>query len=119
MATGHKPAGGLHSRQVRHTTAPKVEPRARAINPSAVNQLGNFVGDHVTHRGDSTGYRGEPLVRGSGYNNPVGPSSMALSGPGAGREVMKSGQQSQHGGVAGSRAPQGRDILGSFGPESK
>jgi len=117
--SGHRPGGGLHSKQTVHSRNPKVEPRARAINPSAVNQLGNFDGDHVTHRGDSTGYRGEPLVRGAGYNAPVGPTNMMPSGPGSGREVMRSGQQGQHGSVAGSRAPQGRDILGSFGPESK
>jgi hypothetical protein len=119
MSTGHKPAGGLHSRQVRHTSAPKVEPRSRAINPSGVNQLGNLVGDHVTHSGKSTGYRGEPLIRGTGYNAPVGPTNMMPSSPGSGREVMRSGQQGQHGSVAGNRSPQGRDILGSFGPESK
>jgi hypothetical protein len=116
MATnrgGHVPAGGLHSRQVRHTTAPKVEPRARAINPSAVNQLGNFIGDHATHSAKSTGYRGEPLVRGSGYNAPVGPTNMMPSGPGSGRKVYGSGSQSTYGSpAAGNPSPNAqRDAL--------
>jgi hypothetical protein len=109
---GHQPGGGPHSKVVKHTTAPKREPRARAINPGGVNMLGNMVGDHVTERGGKgTPYRGEELVRGPGYNAPVGPKNMMPSGPGSGRTVMKSGQQSQWGNVAGSRAPQGRDIL--------
>jgi hypothetical protein len=51
-----------------------------------------MMGDHVTNK-DSTGYRPGPLYGGRGYNNPVGPTNMALSGPGAGRTVMKSGSQ--------------------------
>jgi hypothetical protein len=118
MATGHKPGGGLHSRTVKHTTAPKVEPRARAINPSAVNQLGNFVGDHVTNR-DSTGYRGEPLVRGPGYNAPLGITDPVKAvGVGGGRTIYKTGYQDQHGRPAPGNPPaQGRDTLSEFGPD--
>ena len=36
----------------------------------------------------------------------------------AGRVVMGSGTQGQHGGVAGSVKPAGRDILNDFGPDS-
>jgi hypothetical protein len=109
MATGHKPGGGLHSRNVRHTTAPKVEPRARQIREPAVAQIGGNYGDHVT-RGDSSGWRPGPLYGGKGYNNPVGPTNMALSGPGAGREVMRSGGQGCHGEVAGTRPAPARRI---------
>ena len=59
-------------------------------------------------RGGSTGWRPGPLYGGKGYSNPVGPTNMALSGPGAGRQILKSGQQSQHGEVAGSPSPKGR-----------
>ena len=101
MATnrsGHRPAGGLHSRNVRHSTAPKVEPRSRAINPGGVNMLGNHVGDHITHsKGAGTGFRGEDLIRGPGYNNPVGPTSFSNIGPGKGRTVYASGTQCQTG----------------------
>ena len=109
---GHKPGGGLHSRVVRHSTAPKVEPRAHAKSPGGVSQYGAHVGDHATsHGGSATGYRGDPVNIGRGYQNPVGPTNMALSGPGAGREVMRSGGQGTHGSVAGSPRPQGRGIL--------
>jgi hypothetical protein len=125
MATnrsGHVAAGGPKSRNVKHTTAPKVEPRARGINPSGVAQLGALVGDHVTGRGGrSVGYRGEELVRGKGYATPVGVSDPVKAvGVGGGRTLHgQAGQQSQHGPVAGKVQPQGRDILSSFGPESK
>jgi hypothetical protein len=98
--SGTGSGGGYGSSNVRHTSNPKAEPRARAINPSATNLLGNHIGDHVTHSGKSTGYRGEQLIRGAGYNAPVGPANMMPSGPGSGREVMRSGQQGQHGSPA-------------------
>jgi hypothetical protein len=46
-------------------------------------------------------------------------AASTVCGPGGSRSVMPSGGQGQHGPVAGKPAPQGRDILGSFGPESK
>jgi hypothetical protein len=117
--SGTGSGGGYGSRPVRHVTAPKVEPRARGVNPSAVAQLGEHVGDKVTHVKGSTGYRGEPLVRGSGYSPPVGPTdNVAACGVGGGRTVMKSGSQQQYG-SGGAPEPAGRDILGAFGPESK
>jgi hypothetical protein len=73
-------------------------------------------GNHITSV-VNTNYRGEGLERGRGYNAPVGPTNLAQQGPGAGREVMKSGQQSQHGPVAGTNKPAGRDILSSYGPD--
>jgi hypothetical protein len=112
-----KPAG---QGPQRHTTAPKVEPRAYARNPGAAGQYGQSQGSHVT-RGEESRYRGEPdpTMR-RGYNNPVGPTSMALSGPGAGREVLRSGGQGTHGAVnAGNPRPvSDRHILSSYGPES-
>jgi hypothetical protein len=114
MATnrmGHKPGGGLHSRNVRHSTAPKVEPRANAINPSWVAQRGALVGNHATNTRGSTDYTGAERSLGRGYSNPVGPTNMALSGPGAGREVLRSGGQGCHGQPAGSRPAPGRGIL--------
>jgi hypothetical protein len=120
MATnrsGHRPGGGLHSRNVRHVTAPKVEPRAHARNPGAVGQYGQMQGTHITHDKESS-YRGEPDYVRRGYNAPVGPTNLALQGPGAGRNVMKSGQQAQYG-SGGPAKPSGRDILSEYGPESK
>jgi hypothetical protein len=41
--SGHRPAGGLHSRQVVHSKAPKVEPRARQVREQAVGQIGTMM----------------------------------------------------------------------------
>jgi hypothetical protein len=90
---------GIKSKNVSHRSAPKVEPSSRAVREQRVGQIGTMMGDHVTNR-DSTGYRPGPLYGGKGYNNPVGPTSMALSGPGAGREVLRSGGQGTHGAPA-------------------
>jgi hypothetical protein len=91
MAThrsGHRPAGGVHSKQVIHKPQPKVEPRAKAVSPAGVSHLGTsqFLGR-------------EPLYEGRGYNAPVGPTNTLVSGPGGGRTVMKSGSQGTHGSV--------------------
>jgi hypothetical protein len=122
MATnrsGHRPGGGIASRNVTHRNAPKAEPRPRAINPSAVNQLGNMLGDKVTHVKGSTGYRGESLVRGKGYSGPIEPTdNVAACGVGGGRDVHKTGSQQQYG-SGGAPKPAGREILGEYGPESK
>jgi hypothetical protein len=103
--------GGYRMNKHRDVRAPKVEPRAREMRPAGVAQLGQKQGSHSTHEGDSS-YRGERMRGGAGYNNPVGPTNMALQGPGAGKNaIMPSGSQSCHGPVAGTRRPQGRDIL--------
>jgi hypothetical protein len=85
---------GISSKNVRHSTAPKREPRTHAKHPGGVSQYGGAQGDHVTtHGGGQTGYRGDPVNIGPGYKNPVGPTNMALQGPGAGCNIMKSGGQ--------------------------
>jgi hypothetical protein len=90
MATqsGHRPAGGLHSKQTVHKPQPKVEPKPHSIDPKAVSQIGisTFLGR-------------DALRDGKGYATPVGPTSNMVSGPGGGREVMRSGSQGTHGPV--------------------
>jgi hypothetical protein len=109
--------GGIGMNKQVNSRAPKAEPRAHAVNPGGVSQLGNKVGSHVTNQGD-TGYRGENLIGKRGYEPPGMISDPVKAvGVGGGRTVMKSGQQAQHGPVAGTPRPQGRDILGAFGPE--
>jgi hypothetical protein len=112
----HKPGGGLHSKVVKHTSNPKSEPRANAKNPGGVSQFGQAQGNHITRAGQSN-YRGDPVDIGRGYQNPVGPTSMALSGPGSGRKIYGSGSQQQYG-SGGTATSAGREILSSFGPES-
>jgi hypothetical protein len=100
MATnrsGHQPGGGIASRTVRHTTAPKVEPRPHARNPAKVAQYGQLVGNHATNTRGATNYKGEPDFTRRGYSPPVGPTSFNNVGPGGGRTVMKSGSQCQTG----------------------
>jgi len=117
--SGHRPAGGIGSNKVTHRNAPKAEPRPRSINPSAVNQLGNMLGDHITNKA-STGYRGEELVRGKGYSGPIGPTdNVKAVGVGGGRTTYHCGTQDQHGAPAPGNPPaSGKDILAGFGPES-
>jgi hypothetical protein len=107
------PAGLASVSNVRHGRYGKAEPKPRAMSPAAVNQLGAHVGDHVTERRGSSGYRGVELVRGKGYSTPVGPTdNVAAVGVGGGRTVMRSGQQAQHGQPsAGSPTPKAKGLF--------
>jgi hypothetical protein len=74
-----------------------------------------MVGDHTTNRPGSSGYRGEPLHNNRNFSPVKFGNEVALNvkggGPGTGRDVHKTGSQQQWGDVAGTRRPQGRDIL--------
>jgi hypothetical protein len=62
-------------------TGRKVEPSANGVNPGGVNMLGNMVGDHITgEKGGSTGFTGEKLYRGRGYEAPRNKSQSHGSG---------------------------------------
>ena len=115
---GHRAGGGIASKNVRHVSAPKSEPRAHARNPGAVAQYGAHPGSHVTDRSESTRYRGEPDFTRSGYSPPQGPTSFSNVGPGGGRKIYGSGSQQQYG-SGGPPKPAGRDILTEYGPDSK
>jgi hypothetical protein len=88
-----------------------------SARPAGVAQIGTAVGDHVTNRPGSTGYRGEKLHSPERNFQPVKlGNEVALNvkggGPGAGRTLYgQSGLQGTHGPVAGSRRPPGRQIL--------
>ena len=115
---GHRAGGGIASKNVRHVSAPKSEPRAHDRNPGAVAQYGAMVGNHATHQGKSTPYRGDPDFTRSGYSPPQGPTSFSNVGPGGGRKIYGSGSQQQYG-SGGPPKPAGRDILSEYGPDSK
>jgi hypothetical protein len=107
MATrsGHRPAGGVHSKQTVHRPLSKAEPKPHAIDPKAVSQIGlqSFLGR-------------DALREGRGYG-PVGPTdNVAAVGVGGGRTIYKSG--SQHGMGPAKPMPEGRDTLAEYGPES-
>jgi hypothetical protein len=97
---------------------------AHNARPAGVAQLGYAVGDHATHSGKSTGYKGEALhgpasrnFQQTKFGNEVA-LNVGKGGPGTGRTVYHCGTQATQGPVAGNPKPGGRDILGSYGPES-
>jgi len=102
---------GIKSRNLVHPPV-KTGDGSHSTNLGYVSQLGNKVGSH-TRQGD-TGYRGEVFHTGKSFQpTPFGNEIAARTtcGPGGSRTVYASGSQGQQGDVAGSRAPQGRDIL--------
>ena len=96
---------------------------AKAAHLGGVSQLGNKVGNHVTNK-STTGYRGDPLFAGPGYNPTKYGNEVALrasgskAGPGADRNVMPCGGQGMHGSANPGKPSANRDILSEFGPES-
>ena len=119
--SGTGSGGGYGSRNVRHTSNPKSEPRPHARNPATVSQYGQMQGDHTTALGGGkTKYKGDPDFTRKGYATPVGPTSFDNTGPGGGRTVMRSGAQGQHGAPAPGNPPaKGVDILNQFGPNAR
>ena len=95
-------------------------PTANKVSPAAAANIGVAKGDHVTEKG-TVRRPPEPLVTGKMPAVPMG-NAVALNvgggGPGKRRVIHERGTQSQHGPVAGSPEPKGRDILSDFGPSS-
>src|SRR6516164_11716497 len=93
---------------------------SRGTRPGGVGQIGQSQGDHITNR-DSTGYRGERLHHDRNFQPVKFGNEVALNvggcGCGTGRTIYKTGSQDQYG-SGGAQKPAGRDILGSYGPES-
>jgi hypothetical protein len=84
---------------------PKVEPRARAINPGGAGQLGQSQGSHVTQERESP-YRGENLIGKRGYEPPGMISDPVKAvGVGGGRTIYKTGSQEQYGTNHGNPRP--------------
>jgi hypothetical protein len=120
MAKGNRPAGGIGSRVVKQQSVRTGQP-AKEMRPKGVSQIGQSLGNHSMDSGGKRLTRSVEPVRGASMRSvPLGneTAKSAGSGPGAGRTVMGSGSQGQHGGVAGSVKPAGRDILSEFGPDS-
>jgi hypothetical protein len=122
--SGMRKAGGGAGSRINKTVPVRTGAPARGLSPGAVSQFGSSVGNHATGDGPPTSYRGETFLNKltpAGGAVPLG-NQVALNvgkgGPGAGRTVMRSGAQGQHGAVAGTSKPQGREILRDFGPDS-
>src|SRR6516225_5367906 len=116
MAMKGSGGGGYGSRP--HVEKPvKTGSGSHSTRPAGTAQIGYAVGDHSTNRPGSSGYRGEKLHSPERNFQPVPfGNEVALNvkggGPGAGRKLYgQSGTQGQHGPVAGTPRPQGRDIL--------
>jgi hypothetical protein len=122
--------GGPGSRALtpRVTTYFGGRPSSR-VNPGEADQLGQQMSNHVT--GDMGGRSTKlpnpatPMIGGSmpGVGATKLGNEVALNvgkgGVGTGRvNYGQSGVQGQHGPVAGSTKPQGREILRDFGPDS-
>jgi hypothetical protein len=90
----HKPGGGLKSNKAVNARAPKTEPKLQAVSLTATSRIGGAVGTHITRHGEVAN-RTPSLQNGKGYT-PVGPTNNLISGPGAGRTVLKSGQQKRY-----------------------
>jgi hypothetical protein len=111
MSKGHKPGGGIASRQ--HVkTAVRTGAAPAGKRPAAVAQIGKSVGNHATGQGKTLPYRGETMRTQGRPNERLG-NEVALNvgtgGPGAGRTVYGCGSQQ---GVSSNRQmPPGRDAL--------
>jgi hypothetical protein len=107
--------GGIRSNKVIHRPSPKVEPKARVVNPGGVSQLGSAVGSIKGGKPSAA----EPLFQGRGYQGPKGPTdNVAAVGVGGGRTVYDRGYQGQHGASVGAVRPgHTGDILREFGPD--
>jgi hypothetical protein len=99
MAKGHKPGGGIKSRQKVEVGYRHGQQKKRTI-PAGVAQIGQRQGNHFTH-GLSSDYGGVSLFGGQGYPSKLG-NRLAVEtkcGAGGSREVMKTGSQGVHGNV--------------------
>jgi hypothetical protein len=101
MSKGHKPAGGIKSRQITEKPV-RTGVGARGLSKKWVSQIGASQGNHVG--GIEGGGRELKGVRANPYKGPsMNPAkfgneialNVGKGGPGKGREVFKSG--SQHG----------------------
>jgi hypothetical protein len=110
--------GGVTSNKLVQVPVRYGSPTANKIDPGSASRIGHSVGNH-TMSGD-TRRPPEPLVTGTMKQVPLGnqvAGNVGKGGPGAGRIVHRSGSQAQHGPVAGSVQPQGRDILSDYSPK--
>jgi hypothetical protein len=87
--------GGIDSKNVAHTNAPKQEPRVNPVSIGATSRIGTALGVGTIHKN----------LYSSKSTTPFG-TTPSVAGPGGGRMVMKSGSQGQHGStVSGTARP--------------
>lgn len=74
---------GRASRDVKESRA-VTAPSANGINPGYVSQLGNKVGNHITDD-KNTGYTGERMYKGRGFEAPRNKSQSSTNSGSQGR----------------------------------
>ena len=102
--------GGLTSNKLVRPPVKTGAPSSNKVSPGGVDQLGQKMAVRTAF---------EPLYVGKGAQIPLGNAVAAstVCGPGGSRTIMRAGSQAQHGAPVRSDRPQGRDILGAFGPD--
>lgn len=104
MAKGHRPAGGIKSRNVTERPVRYGQP-AQEKFVRGVSQIGSSMGNHITERRGTVDprepVRGGPLSGGLNVKLGNQTSKECGQGPGGGRVVHRTGSQ----GMQGSPAP--------------
>ena len=109
--SGKGSGGGIGMNKVVHRPHGKTEPFARTMRVEGVGQLGQKQGSHITsEKGESdTGYRGEKVRGGPGYNPPLGITDPVKAvGVGGGRTIHSCGSQGLQGSVNPGNPPPNR-----------
>jgi hypothetical protein len=125
-ASGHKPAGGLHSRNVVRPKYREGQQKRRDV-PAGVAQIGQRQGNHITSkvteggdgRAGATRYGGLEIDGGAGFRSELGNSVAVRTAakPGGSRTVMPSGSQCMTGPVnRGEPLTPKNEIFPGFGP---
>jgi hypothetical protein len=103
--------GGIESNKLVKPPVHKGGPN-RGVNPGFVSQIGTAVDPKIIAR--TPEYK--PALQTPAYGNAVA-LNVGKGGCGTGRTIYKTGTQEQHGPVAGTVRPAGKDILSEFGPD--
>jgi hypothetical protein len=116
--------GGPGSRSLSNVTTYFGGRPSDRVSPGGVSQMGSAMGNKATDSGGrplpnpaSPLYKGN-LVRPGQPEMGNTLAAATVCGPGGSRTIDRTGGQGQHGPVAGSTKPAGKDILNSFGPDS-
>jgi hypothetical protein len=119
-----KSGGGITSKNNREVRQRFGNARGNAKNPGGVNQLGAHVGDHITNKRGASGYRGDPMDIGPGYNSGVAfgntlTTNVGKGGPGKGYKLYgQAGSQGCQGPVnPGNPTPVKKTQIEDFGPD--
>jgi hypothetical protein len=118
-----KSGGGIQSNKLKRVPVKAGKPSTNKVSPAAAAQLGAHLSDHITERGKVLRNPADRLLTGTMPQVPSGNDlarNVGRGGPGAGRNIYRTGTQCLHGKpVQGSPNTARRDILSEFGPERR